>query len=73
MGPLKSLQRAEQQVHKAARRGVKMAKAGLQNATAGIRSSVRRTRQPKSFRTGIVSINGHDVEKIRCTGKPRVN
>jgi hypothetical protein len=73
MGPLESLHRAEQQIQEAARRGAKIAKAEPRKATAGIRSSVRGTPKPKGFRTGIVSINGHDVEKMRCTGGPRVN
>jgi len=72
MGPSESLHRAKQHIQEAARRGAKIAKAEPRKATAGIRSSVRRT-PTKSFRTGIVSINGLDVEKMRCTGGTRVN
>lgn len=60
MGPLESLQRVEQDIQKAARQGVKRAKSRLREATTRARSSLGRT--------GIVSINGHDVERIRCIG-----
>ena len=73
MGPSESLHRAKQHIQEAARRGAKIAKAEPRKATAGIPSSVRRTPKTKSFRTGIVSINGLDVEKMRCTGGTRVN
>lgn len=32
------------------------------------RGSENRGSQPAKVRTGIVSVNGHDVEKMRCTG-----
>ena len=62
MGPSESLHRTKQQIQRAARQGVKLAKSGSHRATTSARSLLGRAQKAKIPRTGIVSINGHDVE-----------
>ncbi len=75
MGRLDALRRTEQQVEQAAKRG-------LHNLEANVRRRLRfsQTSQASPFeeeepnapnaceRTGIVSVNGQDVERMHCTG-----
>ena len=74
MGPLDALRRTEQQVQEAARKGKELVSASMHN----LEDQVRRGLHLKSrvsagagvarSRTGIVSVNGQDVETMRCTG-----
>ncbi len=82
MGPLDALRRTEQQVQEAARHGAEVAKTTLHTVEAQVRRRMHLKPRPVSSiddfenqqsqsaraRTGIVSVNGHDVERMRCTG-----
>jgi hypothetical protein len=78
MGPLDALRRTEQQIQEAAHRGAEVAKTTLHSVETQVRrhmhlnprqsvSDDQPSQEPKA-RTGIVSVNGHDVERMRCTG-----
>jgi hypothetical protein len=83
MGLVDAVRHAEQQFTKSARRGAERAKAGVEAMEAGIlrtlkphhNSAVPTSAHPEQepepsakVRTGIVSVNGQDVGKMRCTG-----
>jgi hypothetical protein len=81
MGPLDALRRTEQQIQEAARHGAEVAKTTLHSVETQVRrmhlnfgrsqrdADAERASSPRpKVRTGIVSVNGHDVEKMRCTG-----
>ena len=75
-----TIRQAEQQVVRSARRGAELAKAGVQAVENSIlhRANIRQLpmsahpeQEPEptaKVRTGIVSVNGQDVGKMRCTG-----
>lgn len=69
MGPLDALRRVEQHIQEEARRGAELAKSGLQDVEGRVRRRMHLPpRNLPKGRTGIVSVNGQDVEKIICMG-----
>jgi hypothetical protein len=89
MGPLDALRRTEQQIQEAARHGAEAAITTLQNVETQVRRRMHlaprtaaktasadldeQRSQKVRARTGIVSVNGHDVERMRCTGGRKIS
>ncbi len=66
-----ALRQAEQQVKRAAHLGSEKVRSITTRASAYSDSEERERSSSSKVRTGIVSVNGRDVEEMRCTGGRR--